>query len=382
MSQVTSSNMNSSQAVNSSVLIDALTSNQQRVINSFVTKMPWALVKESFKFFEIDDVGSNQKSKTSDNLIIYLNEELKSNPKETKDLIEQLKKQLLDNLSFGTKAVFSYDLNAKALKGIESSLSTLLSKKDFPSHLLSESEINKAKINKLKLVSKDSNNNMVCFVFSSVKTLEKTTKLDPSLHKGLEAFSKLYGKEIIRKQYFDTILLDYNTNKMRVLIDVTDNEPSDFSIFYKQELLNVIKNTSNLNLTSKEKDVFSIVTDICEQQKQPYSMLTYSVHELCFVSIEGTNYKEKKSPSKPDIRKDVFHSAGEKGANGNLNFYKVGVNFNRSVIQPAYKYKLLLTIPGTFKRCVGGSSSEKIDLFLTKNCMSYDDFLLISKVMR
>ncbi|MCA1178614.1 MULTISPECIES: hypothetical protein [unclassified Pantoea] len=381
MSQLPIIGLNTSKAANSTNLIDALNSEQQRVINGFVTKMPWALVKEAFKYFEIDDVGSNQKVKTAENLVSYLNSEIKVNKSETLDLLKDLRFQLLNNIGFGDKGIYSYKSNSKQMKAVDSALSTLLPKKDFATFIKSESEVTNSKVSKPKLVSRDVGGKVTRFIFSSIKTIEKTTKLDPANHEGLETFSKLYGKEIIKKQYFDSITLDYDANKIRIMIDNSDNESLDFSAFYRQELIKIIKKEAGVDLTSKEDDVFHVVTDVCEQKKLPYSTLRYSVHELNFVSIEGTNYKEKKSPSKPDVRKDAFHSAGEKGANGNISFYRVGINFNKQLVKPDYKYKLILTIPGTFKRCIGGNAAEKIDIFIIKSCMSYDDYVTISKVM-
>jgi len=360
---------------NEDVLIDTLSEQEQSAIFIFAMRGNWDFLREFLKHHQYEKMMSNSRRATYEKLNISFNE-LKSTNKSVFDLIfKEIKDYAFSILTISNKAIYSINLQKKEFNDLLKKISS--EPQDNALDIVDRTEDFSSKKNNSCWIDYD--NCKVCF-FPTVKEANKRTSLDPKKHPGMEGFDSLYGFELVKNQYIDCLLL--TKDKAFMLVDVIDDDSHEYckqsyDVLLPKIKAEITKHTNVLNISTK--DIFNSIGLICVQNTNPYKKTDYSVHEINFITPELSRYTAKKSPNKPDIRKDTFNKDGLKKNIKSLVFYKVSFNIDRIHPVIGFKYKVMVSIPGMYSRAAHGKG--KVDYFLSTNFLNMGDFKIIEPLI-
>ncbi|HBR0392899.1 hypothetical protein P0158_27500 [Klebsiella pneumoniae] len=360
---------------NEDVLIDTLSEQEQSAIFLFSMRGNWDFIRDFLKHHQLEKMMSNSRRSTYEKLSISFNE-LKNKNKAAFDLVfKEIKDYALSILTISNKAIYSLNLPKKELGTLLKNISS--EPQDNALDIVDRTEDLSSKKNNSCWI--DYENCKVCF-FPTIKEANKKTSLDPKKHAGMEGFDSLYGFELVRNQYIDCLLL--TKDKAFMLVDVIDDDSHEYckqsyDLLLPKIKTEIIKHTHVANISTK--DIFNSVGLLCVQDTDPYKKANYSVHEINFITPELSRYTAKKSPNKPDIRKDTFNKDGLKNNIQSLIFYKVSFNIDRSHPVIGFKYKVIVSIPGSYSRAAHGKG--KVDYFLSTNFLNMSDFNIIEPLI-
>ncbi|EMS8797296.1 hypothetical protein ACTLKO_004626 [Enterobacter ludwigii] len=360
---------------NEDVLINALSEQEQSAIFLFAMRGNWEFIRDFLKHHSLDNLMSNSRRATYEKLNISFNE-LKDKNKAAFELVfKEIKDYALSILTISNKAIYSINLQQKDIDALLNSINS--DPQDNALDIVDRSEdFSGQKRNSCWI---DYENCKVCF-FPSVKEANKKTSLDPKKHPGMEGFDSLYGYELVKNQYIDCLLLTHD--KAFMLVDVIDDDSHEYckqsyDILLPKIKLEILKHTQISSISTK--DIFNSIGLICVQDTAPYNKANYSVHEINFITPELSRYTAKKSPNKPDIRNDTFNKDGLKNNIQSLIFYKVSFNIDKTHPIVGFKYKVIVSIPGTYSKAA--HAKGKTDYFLSTNFLSMSDFRTIEPLI-
>ncbi|EOZ9386073.1 hypothetical protein L8O31_12765 [Enterobacter bugandensis] len=360
---------------NEDVLINALSEQEQSAIFLFAMRGNWEFIRDFLKHHSLDNLMSNSRRATYEKLNISFNE-LKDKNKAAFELVfKEIKDYALSILTISNKAIYSINLQQKDVDALLNSINS--DPQDNALDIVDRSEdFSGQKRNSCWI---DYENCKVCF-FPSVKEANKKTSLDPKKHPGMEGFDSLYGYELVKNQYIDCLLLTHD--KAFMLVDVIDDDSHEYckqsyDILLPKIKLEILKHTQISNISTK--DIFNSIGLICVQDTAPYNKANYSVHEINFITPELSRYTAKKSPNKPDIRNDTFNKDGLKNNIQSLIFYKVSFNIDKTHPIVGFKYKVIVSIPGSYSKAA--HAKGKTDYFLSTNFLSMSDFRTIEPLI-
>lgn len=360
---------------NEDVLINALSEQEQSAIFLFAMRGNWEFIRDFLKHHSLDNLMSNSRRATYEKLNISFNE-LKDKNKAAFELVfKEIKDYALSILTISSKAIYSINLQQKDIDALLNSINS--DPQDNALDIVDRSEdFSGQKRNSCWI---DYENCKVCF-FPSVKEANKKTSLDPKKHPGMEGFDSLYGYELVKNQYIDCLLLTHD--KAFMLVDVIDDDSHEYckqsyDILLPKIKLEILKHTQISSISTK--DIFNSIGLICVQDTAPYNKANYSVHEINFITPELSRYTAKKSPNKPDIRNDTFNKDGLKNNIQSLIFYKVSFNIDKTHPIVGFKYKVIVSIPGSYSKAA--HAKGKTDYFLSTNFLSMSDFRTIEPLI-
>ncbi|WP_193164003.1 hypothetical protein [Enterobacter ludwigii] len=360
---------------NEDVLINALSEQEQSAIFLFAMRGNWEFIRDFLKHHSLDNLMSNSRRATYEKLNISFNE-LKDKNKAAFELVfKEIKDYALSILTISNKAIYSINLQQKDIDALLNSINS--DPQDNALDIVDRSEdFSGQKRNSCWI---DYENCKVCF-FPSVKEANKKTSLDPKKHPGMEGFDSLYGYELVKNQYIDCLLLTHD--KAFMLVDVIDDDSHEYckqsyDILLPKIKLEILKHTQISSISTK--DIFNSIGLICVQDTAPYNKANYSVHEINFITPELSRYTAKKSPNKPDIRNDTFNKDGLKNNIQSLIFYKVSFNIDKTHPIVGFKYKVIVSIPGSYSKAA--HAKGKTDYFLSTNFLSMSDFRTIEPLI-
>ncbi|HCT6782381.1 TPA: hypothetical protein OT697_003135 [Proteus mirabilis] len=357
------------------VLVKTLSEQEENAIFLFSMRGNWDFIRKFLKYHQLEELMSNSRRSTYDKLSINLNS-LKISNKTAFDLVfKEIKDYALSILTISNKAIYSLHLEKKEISSLLKKIKS--EPKDKALDIVDRTEDLSSQKNSFCWI--DYENCKVCF-FPTIKEANKKTSLDPQKYPEMKGFDSLYGFELVKNQYIDCLLL--TKDKAFMLVDVIDDDSHEYCKQSYDTLLPKIK-TEILKYIKvskiSTKDIFDSVGLICVQDKLPHKGANYSVHEINFITPELSRYMAKKSPNKPDIRKDTFNKDGLKNNIQSLIFYKVSFNIDRSHQTVGFKYKLIVSIPGSYARAA--HAKGKVDYFLSTNFLSMNDFKIIEPLI-
>ncbi|KHJ65582.1 hypothetical protein QU24_23570 [Pantoea rodasii] len=363
------------QSSNEENLVDFLTQHEQGSLYVFLTKCPWQFVKEVISASKLEDCLSNSKDRTFEKMVVVLNELKKVDKIAFDKIFKSISFYAINSLSFNKKAFYPLALSESYIKsiipGIEKTTGDIFNFIDTPLNHVTDED-------RQWFIDK---NYVACFFFS-FKQVESKTKINPNEFDSLKHFDQIFGYEKKEKQFFDAFFINKSNNKAYLVVDISETDNADFCLEAQRNLLPKIRQEIHKYKTAPnviKRDLFSTIEKICLQEEVHLKAIPYSIHEMNFISRELTRYTEKKSPFHADVRKDLFHIGGFEKAKKKLVFYKVSFNLDKIIVDYNFKYKLLASIPGTYKRAVSGSSnSDNANYFTVSNCLTYSDFLEIA----
>lgn len=363
------------QSSNEDNLVDFLTQEEQGALYVFLTKCPWLFVKEVITSSKLDNCLSNSKDKTFEKMVIVLDTLKKDDRDSFDEFYVKVNYYSHNSLTFNKKAFYPLTLSEEYIKDIipeiEKETGTIFNFVDTPLNSVTDEDSQ-------WFITKDY---LACF-FYSFKQVESKTKINPNDFDSLRHFDQIFGYEKKEKQFFDGFFINRSNNRSYLVIDISETDNADFCMEAQRVILPKIKQEIHKfkeapNLL--KRDLFATIEKICLQEDGHLTDIPYSIHEMNFISGEMTRYTEKKSPFHADVRKDLFHIGGFEKAKQDLIFYKVSFNLDKLVADYGYKYKLLASIPGSYKRAVSGSGiSDNANYFTLSNCLSYSDFSQVS----
>ncbi|WBG93466.1 hypothetical protein N5580_21135 (plasmid) [Pantoea piersonii] len=360
---------------NDEQLIDTLSQSDIGSLYIFVMRGHWDFLREFLRKINLEAAMSNGRLATFEKLKLSMNEMKKRNTVSFEGVMRSIKKLSLSLLTINNKAVYLLNIPSDYFAEIQGKLKGKDKKDAF--HVVDTSEnLTESNENPVWI---DYEGNYAC-LFPSIKEANKRVKLDPKNIPGMEMFDSLYGFETKKNQYIDCLII--KNNKAYLLIDVTDEDKADFCLEAKLKTLPRLKiELDKLKKTQpiETKDIFNVIEKVCIQSESPYKESNYSVHEMDFVSPELSRYSGSKSPNRPDIRNDAFNKAGLQKTKSSLIYYKVSFNFDRRHPVVGFPYKLIVGIPGTYKRAATGNG--RVDYFLSNNFFTVDDFNLIEPLI-
>jgi len=360
---------------NEDMLIDVLNEQEQSAIFLFSMRGNWDFIREFLKHHQLEKMMSNSRRSTYEKLSVSFNELKKNNSTSFNLIFKEIKKYALSILTINNKAIYSIHINKKELTSLLKKIPSLPEENALD--IVDRTEDFSAKKNNSYWI--DYENCKICF-FPVIKESNKKTSLDPQKHPGMENFDSLYGFESVKNQYIDCLIL--TKDKAFMLVDVIDDDSHEYCKQSYDILLPKIK-TEMLNHAKvssiSTKDIFNSIGLICVQNTAPYNKSQYSVHEMNFITPELSRYTAKKSPNKPDIRSDTFNKDGLKNNITSLIFYKVSFNIERTHVGVGFKYKTIVSIPGSYSRAA--HAKGKVDYFLSTNFLSMSDFNAIESLI-
>lgn len=356
-------------------------SNQECGLIAFlVRRFPWNIARPIVSSLGLDT--GHGKEKTLEKVLDAMNDMKLSKPKKFQEVIDKINELLFSQFLYGDKALYSIEADESILSTIKENLESDWHKKEqgkkVSDILIDTDELSKKKKNVLDLIYYSNYKSQSLVLFSTVR--EQTIKelLSPSEVVGYKDYDEIIAKKKIKKQCFDSLIIDFKKNKIYILVDISGGVSASESIFPKSVILRKLFNYAEAEFAAVEKDFFSLIEPICEQVTAPYDKLDYRVFDLSFHTREGTSHKEKKSDSSKDLRDDIFNVAGIK-ASGKIGLYRIGIRIERTNPSLQLYDNLELLIPGTLRRYLSAGKTSPVTYAIINNCITRDDFETITK---
>ncbi|ESL40351.1 hypothetical protein L473_01479 [Klebsiella pneumoniae BIDMC 36] len=370
--------------------VDSMTGNVPAVLSeaelksiiALVNRLPWGVAKPVITSLGLT-LGKGRDA-TYEKILKELSELKTKSIQKFNSIIQEIDKLLFGQFIYGDKALFSLTVDTKAISTIDQRIEFDWGVMNQPSSLsdtiLSKKEIQNSKKNQLELIHYSTDSNQSIVLFSSVREQIVREKIIPSTIPQYSSYDEIIAKKKEKHQCFDVCIIDKATSKIYILIDSGLNTIGESILFAKSNVVRTLYNYAGYQFNSAEKDFFPLIDEIFNQKKPPYSLLKYKVFDLSFLTPEGTTHKEKKNDKSNDLRKDLFNQEGIKAV-GNIGLYRIGVRLER--VNPALQLldNVELIIPGTLRRYLGGSSSSPVTFAILSQCISRDDFEILTKLI-
>lgn len=359
---------------------DNLTSQELALLTCLVRRFPWNIARPLISSLGLDT--GHGKEKTLEKILSVMDELKSQKPNKFQTVIDQVNSLLFSQFLYGDKALYSISVDAKVLQilktGLEGDWSAKNQAVKILDILIDDRALKSKKKNSLDLIYYSSVGHQSLALFSTVR--EQTIKevLPPSNVPGFSDYDEIIAKKKIKKQCFDSLIIDFQNNKINILIDISGGVSASDSLFPKSVILRQLFHYAGAQFSSTEKDFFTLIEPICEQKTLPYKSLNYRVFDLSFHTKEGTSHKERKSDSSKDLRDDVFNVAGIK-ASGKIGVYRIGIRIERSNPNLHLYDNLELLIPGTLRRYLSAGKTSPVTYAIINNCITRNDFEAVTK---
>lgn len=350
------------------------------LIRCLLNRFPWNVVRPIISSLGLS--SGHGKEKTIDKILTAMDDLKSSKPQKFARTIDKINDLLFSQFLYGDKALYSISVDDADLKiikiNIEKEWLGKKQKNKISDVLIDESSLSKTQKNELELLHYSNNKTQSLILFSSVRDQLIRETLPPSTVPGFKDYDEIIAKKKIKKQCFDSCMIDFVSKKINIMIDLSGGISASDSLFPKSVVLRKFSDYLGRNLDYSEKDFFSLIEPICEQTLAPYNSLDYRVFDLSFHTREGTSHKEKKSDSSKDLRDDIFNVAGIK-ASGKIGLYRIGIRIERSNPDLQLYDNLELLIPGTLRRYLSGGKTSPVTYAIINNCITRSDFETLTK---
>lgn len=355
---------------------------EMKSILTLITRFPWNVAKPVISALGL--ARGKGRDATHGKILEELAELKEKNLDKFNEIIKSINNLIFSQLVYGDKAFFSMKVDSQIISSLTKFIKFEWDVSEHPSDvsdvILSENEIKVCGKNKLELVHYSEDNNQVLVLFSSVREQKVRERISPKSLPQYSAYDEIIATKKEKRQCFDVCIFDKINSSISILIDAGVNTIGENVLFAKSTVVRELYNFIGAEFESKERDFFSLIEPIFKQNQAPYSNLNYKVFELSFLTPEGTTHKERKNDATKDLRQDIFNQEGIKAV-GNIGLYRIGIRVERSNPLLQLADNVELTIPGTLRRYLGGSSGSPVNFAILSKCISRDDFETLTKLI-
>lgn len=355
---------------------------EMKSILTLITRFPWNVAKPVISALGL--ARGKGRDATHEKVLEELTELKEKNLKKFNDIIQSVNNLIFGQLVYGDKAFFSMAVDNQIIPSLTKAMKLEWDLSTQPSVasdvILSEQEINASGKNKLNLVHYSESGNQALALFSSVREQKIRERISPKSLPQYSGYEEIIATKKEKHQCFDVCIFDKANSTISILIDAGANIIGESVLFAKSTVVRELYNFLGAEFASKERDFFHLIDPIFKQDQKPYSTLNYKVFELSFLTPEGTTHKERKTDSTKDLRQDIFNQEGIKAV-GNIGLYRIGIRVERTNPLLQLADNVELTIPGTLRRYLGGSSGSPVNFAILSKCISRDDFETLTKLI-
>lgn len=355
---------------------------EMKSILTLITRFPWNVAKPVISALGL--ARGKGRDATHGKILEELTELKEKNLNKFNDIIRSVNNLIFGQLVYGDKAFFCLSVDNQIISSLTKAMKLKWDLSEKPSVasdvILSEQEINASGKNKINLVHYSESNNQALALFSSVREQKIRERISPKSLPQYSGYEEIIATKKEKHQCFDVCIFNKTNSTISILIDAGINTIGESVLFAKSTVVRELYNIIGAEFASKERDFFPLIEPIFKQDQKPYSTLNYKVFELSFLTPEGTTHKERKTDSTKDLRQDIFNQEGIKAV-GNIGLYRIGIRVERTNPLLQLADNVELTILGTLRRYLGGSSGSPVNFAILSKCISRDDFETLTKLI-
>lgn len=361
------------------------------LIKCLTNRLPWNIAKSILS--SLGFTLAHGKEKTLVKVLSDFEEIKNKKPQGFAKILKEINEILFTQFLYGDKCIYSISISGSDMDALKNSI-----KKDWAANhsltnvhdiILTDAKVKAKSKNKLDLFYYSADKNQAIVLFSTIREQIIKENIAPSSVPGYSNYDEIIAKTKIKKQCFDSCLLDFNKNVINIMIDISGDASPAESLFPKSVVLRKLSEYAGYDFSYNEKDFFPVIEPICDQNKPPYNQIVYKVFDISFHTNEGTSHKERKSDASKDLRNDIFNKAGIKAV-GKIGIYRVGIRVERTNAALQLYDNLELVIPGTLRRFLSGSKitpvnnggkTSPVTYAIIRNCITRDDFETLTKLI-
>ncbi|MBK67620.1 MAG: hypothetical protein CMP22_05780 [Rickettsiales bacterium] len=240
---------------------------------------------------------------------------------------------------------------------------------------LPKSKINKQKHSAPKLTSVEKLTDGVAVVFCSIRNIETREPIHKnSINFGseysIDDYSSIIGVKKIKLQAYDVIWLPNEGN----LISLRTDFQKEYSQLHATEAQKTLRKTLEIGLKRKmgePANLFPLIQKIYKNKEEG------TVVELAFTTTTASNKHERmrRRGKQECLRREAFHDGGTKALKGQIEPYKIGVQWH-PLEQKNYLSSPELNIYAT-KKNIANDTNPIVSYAEIRKCIGMPDFNLI-----
>lgn len=283
------------------------------LLNSLEKRVPWGTAGKMLR-----DLGLSRGRGWS-NTRPKLEEQLEDNQHGERDL----RAALIEHIIAGEKIISFYEADNDILAELKDYFrDPEIEKNTFP-YLMTKRELDATPLGEPKLVAVKDVEGSTAAIFSSVRFVEVTEKID--LDDGedanrLERYSEVVGIRRERSQAFDILWLPRSGRRIEVRVDAPKGIPHEAAIAARQQLVGMVESDVEVELP-KPTNLFPLIKRIYDDPTEG------EVVDLAFHTSTASLKHERMRRRRSCLRQEIYHRAGKRALTDDISAFRMSVQW-------------------------------------------------------